>query len=56
MMLLYAAGMSIWAAGAFGCLTAIAGADMAVGLYGRWVARRIGIEDGPQRDSRSDQQ
>ena len=54
MMLLYAAGMSIWAAGAFGCLTAIAGADMAVGLYGRWVARRIGIDDAPPRDSRSD--
>ena len=56
MMLLYAAGMSIWAAGAFGCLTAIAGADMAVGLYGRWVARRIGIDDAPPRDSRPDHQ
>jgi hypothetical protein len=56
MMLLYAAGLSIWTAGAFGCLTAIAGADMAVGLYARWVARRIGIDDAPPRDSRPDRQ
>lgn len=43
-MLLYASGMSIWTASAFGCLTAMAGADMAIGLYERWAARRLGIE------------
>lgn len=43
-MLLYASGMSIWSASAFGCLTAMAGADVAIGLYERWAARRLGIE------------
>jgi hypothetical protein len=55
-MLLYAAGLSIWVAGAFGCLTAMAGADVAIGLYERWAARRIGICEMPPRDSRPDQQ
>jgi hypothetical protein len=55
-MLLYAAGMSIWAAGAFGCLTAMAGADVAIGLYERWAAKRIGVCEVPPRDSRPDQQ
>lgn len=50
-MLLYAAGLSIWAAGAFGCLTAMAGADVAIGLYERWAAKRIGVCDVPPRDS-----
>lgn len=43
-MLLYASGMSIWTASAFGCLTAMAGADVAIGLYERWAARRLGVE------------
>ncbi|MDP4572351.1 phage holin family protein [Pseudomonas sp. LPH60] len=43
MMLLIGAGVSVWTAGAFGCLTAMAGADVAIGLYERWAARRIGI-------------
>lgn len=47
MMLLYSAGTSIWAAGAFGCLTAMAGADVAIGLYERWVAKRLGVSDLP---------
>ncbi|KAB0502250.1 phage holin family protein [Pseudomonas moorei] len=55
-MLLYAAGLSIWVAGVFGCLTAMAGADVAIGLYERWAARRIGICEMPPRDSRPDQQ
>jgi hypothetical protein len=55
-MLLYAAGLSIWVAGAFGCLTAMAGADVVIGLYERWAARRIGICEMPPRDSRPDQQ
>jgi hypothetical protein len=53
-MLLYAAGMSIWAAGAFGCLTAMAGADVAIGLYERWAAKRIGVCEVPPRDQRDD--
>lgn len=44
-MLLYAAGLSIWSASALGCLTAMAGADVAIGLYERWAARRLGLSD-----------
>lgn len=43
MMLLHAAGVSIVAAGALGCLTAMAGADVAIGLYERWAAKRLGV-------------
>ena len=47
-MLLYASGLSIWSAAAFGCLTAMAGADVAIGLYERWAARRLGVkQDAP---------
>lgn len=42
-MLLYAAGVSIVTASAAGCLTAMAGADVAIGLYERWVAKRLGV-------------
>lgn len=42
-MLLYAAGVSVVAASAVGCLTAMAGADVAIGLYERWAAKRLGI-------------
>lgn len=44
MMLLYATGLSIWAASAIGCLTAVGGADVAIGLYERWAAKRLGLE------------
>jgi hypothetical protein len=44
-MLLYAAGMSIWTSGALGCLTAMAGADVAIGLYERWTAKRLGLKE-----------
>ncbi|MGC5702327.1 pyocin R2, holin [Pseudomonas sp. NFXW11] len=54
-MLLYAAGVSIWTACAFGCLTAMAGADVAIGLYERWAAKRIGVCEPPSRDSNSSQ-
>lgn len=47
MMLMIAAGMSIWAAGSFGCLTAMAGADVAIGLYERWAAKRLGVCEEP---------
>ncbi|TPG80569.1 phage holin family protein [Pseudomonas arsenicoxydans] len=53
-MLLYAAGVSIWAACAFGCLTAMAGADVSIGLYERWAAKRIDVCDVPPRDTRQD--
>ncbi|MBW8356693.1 MULTISPECIES: phage holin family protein [Pseudomonas] len=49
MMLLIGAGVSVWTAGAFGCLTAMAGADVAIGLYERWAARRIGVSDQPPK-------
>ncbi len=44
-MLLYAFGLSIWSASALGCLTAMAGADVAIGLYERWAARRLGLNE-----------
>ena len=47
MMLLIGAGVSVWSAGAFGCLTAMAGADVAIGLYERWAAKRIGVCEVP---------
>ena len=53
-MLLYAAGVSIWAACAFGCLTAMAGADVSIGIYERWAAKRIDVCDVPPRDTRQD--
>ncbi|MDR6914951.1 hypothetical protein J2X66_001816 [Pseudomonas sp. 3296] len=53
-MLLYAAGVSIWAACAFGCLTAMAGADVSIGLYERWAAKRIDVCDVPPRDTHQD--
>ncbi len=53
-MLLYAAGMSIWTACAFGCLTAMAGADVAIGLYERWAVRKLGVCEVPPRDSGQD--
>lgn len=43
MILLIAAGASIWTAGGLGCLTAMAGADVAIGLYERWAAKRLGV-------------
>jgi hypothetical protein len=53
-MLLYAAGVSILTACAFGCLTAMAGADVAIGLYEQWAARRLGVCEVPSRDSSQD--
>lgn len=45
MMLLFGAGLLIWTAGALGCLTAMAGADVAIGLYERWVAKRLDLSE-----------
>jgi hypothetical protein len=47
MMLMIAAGMTLWTAGALGCLTAMAGADVAIGLYERWAAKRLGVSEVP---------
>jgi len=47
MMLLHAAGVSILAAGSIGCITAMAGADVAIGLYERGAAKRLGVCDVP---------
>jgi len=46
-MLLYALGVSVWAAAAVGCLAAMAGADVAINLYMRWAAKRLGLEQAP---------
>jgi hypothetical protein len=48
MMLLHAGGVSIVAAGGIGCLTAMAGADVAIGLYERWAAKRLGVCEVPR--------
>ncbi|MFJ4394250.1 phage holin family protein [Pseudomonas sp. NPDC089396] len=49
-MLLYAGGLSIWAASAFGCMTAVGGADVAMRIYERWAVRRLGLCDSAQSD------
>jgi hypothetical protein len=54
MMLMIAAGMSIWAAGSLGCLTAMAGADVAIGLYERWAAKRLGVSEVSAESNHSD--
>lgn len=45
MMLMIGAGVTIWTAGSLGCLTAMAGADVAIGLYERWAAKRLGVSE-----------
>lgn len=55
MMLMIAAGMSIWTAGALGCLTAMAGADVAIGLYERWAAKRLGLGQVPPTNGEAGQ-
>ncbi|WIE52574.1 phage holin family protein [Pseudomonas sp. GM17] len=55
MMLMIAAGMSIWTAGALGCLTAMAGADVAIGLYERWAAKRLGLGQVPPANGEAGQ-
>lgn len=55
MMLLHAAGISIMAAGSIGCLTAMAGADVAIGLYERWAAKRLGVCGHPAASERPDE-
>ena len=55
MLLLHAAGVSIVAAGGLGCLTAMAGADVAIGLYERWAAKRLGVCDVKPSNGGSDQ-
>jgi hypothetical protein len=47
MMLMIGAGMTIWTAGSLGCLTAMAGADVAIGLYERWAAKRLDVCEVP---------
>ncbi|PKH16552.1 pyocin R2, holin [Pseudomonas sp. 43NM1] len=51
MMLMIGAGMTIWTAGSLGCLTAMAGADVAIGLYERWAAKRLGVSEVPPASS-----
>jgi len=54
MMLLHVNGVSIWASSAVGCLTAMAGADVAISLYERWAAKRLGIFEATNPTDRSD--
>jgi len=54
MMLLHANGVSIWASSAVGCLTAMAGADVAIGLDERWAAKRLGVCEVPPPTDRAD--
>lgn len=53
-MLLYAANVSAWTAGALGGLTAVAGADFAIALYRRWAARRINVLEAVAQDRGQD--
>ena len=50
MMLMIGAGMTIWTAGSLGCLTAMARADVAIGLYERWAAKRLGVNESTVAD------
>ncbi len=52
-MLLYALGLSIWSASAFGCLTAAAGADVAMDVYERWAFKRLGLRMGEESGEQS---
>lgn len=54
MMLLHVNGVSIWAASAVGCLTAMAGADVAIGLYERWAAKRLGVCEPPSQNDKTE--
>lgn len=54
MMLLHVNGVSIWAASAVGCLTAMAGADVAIGLYERWAAKRLGVCETPSQNDNTE--
>ena len=47
MMLLHTAGVPLVAAAAIGSLTSMAGADVAISLYERWAAKRLGVSDVP---------
>ncbi|MDG9855644.1 MULTISPECIES: phage holin family protein [Pseudomonas aeruginosa group] len=47
LLLAQAAGAPILVAGALGSLTAAAGAEVAVGLYERWAAKRLGVCEVP---------
>ncbi|TRM14545.1 holin [Pseudomonas aeruginosa] len=47
MFLAMACGAALLLAAAIGSLTAATGAEVAVGLYERWAAKRIGVSDVP---------
>ncbi|WP_302328788.1 phage holin family protein [Pseudomonas triclosanedens] len=50
MFLAMACGAALMLAAAIGSLTAAAGAEIAVSLYERWAARRLGIGELPPED------
>ena len=43
-------GVAVLFAAALGSLTAAAGAEIAVGLYERWAARRLGVCELPEEE------
>lgn len=51
LFLALALGAPLMLASAIGSLTAAAGAEVAVGLYERWAAKRIGVCEVPGDDS-----
>ncbi|EMN8775151.1 holin [Pseudomonas aeruginosa] len=51
MLLALACGAALLFAAALGSLTAAAGAEIAVGLYERWAARRLGVCELPEEQS-----
>lgn len=52
MFLAMACGAALMLAAAIGSLTAAAGAEIAVGLYERWAARRLGIGELSQDEGK----
>lgn len=56
MMLIWVAGAHVLAAAAVGFVVATMGADVASGLYERWLAKRAGVCDLPPSEPQGGQQ
>jgi hypothetical protein len=54
MFLAMSCGASLTLAAAIGSLTAAAGAEIAVGLYERWAAKRLGVCELPPSEGRQE--
>ena len=51
LLLIWAAGAHVLVAAAIGFVVATMGADVASGLYERWLAKRAGVCDVPPRET-----